>query len=302
MPVLLLVYVFVVYILPVARQGASTLQPTPLVMLIIASVILAVSGTILIATTSRRLGSIAASLAAAAPPPPGVRADELAQVETAARRLKGVIDHQKAEILQLRQEQAQLRQDLQHSREEAERVAAAQPVPGTWDLDGWQGYLDQEVERSRRYHRHFCVLFLQLERFAEAVNRLPTVEREEIARSITERLRSWVRLSDLMAGSPQQYFVMLLPETEVHGGRKVAERMVARLCDGSFVTRSALQGISFAASAGLACFPDDARDSGGLIECARAALAAACTEGNGAVAIYDKNQRKSGDWPPASSQ
>jgi len=301
-PVLLLVYLSVVYLLPAARKGMSDVQPTALLLLIIASVILAVAGTTLISTTSRRLRSIAASLASAVPPTPGVREDELMQMDAAARRLKGAAEHQKAEILQLRQEQSTLRQELKALREEAERAAESEPVPGTWDLEGWQGYLDQEIERARRYHRHFCVMFLQIDRFVETVANVSAPEREELGRSITERLRSWIRLSDLMAGSPQQYYVMLLPETDLHGGRKVAERMVARLCDGPFVTRSALQGISFAASAGVACFPADARDAGALIECARAALAAACREGNGSVAVYDKNQRRTGDWPPPGSQ
>lgn len=300
-PVLILVYVSLVYVMPAARQGMTGLHPAALALLVVASVMLAVAGAVLINATGRRLGSIASSLAAAVPPAPGVAADELDQAETAARRLKDVVSRQKSEILLLRQDQAQLRQELKALREETERAASAQPIPGTWDLDGWQGYLDQEVERARRYHRHFCVMFLQIHTFAETVASLPAPEREEMARSITERLRSWIRLSDLMAGSPQKYYVFLLPETDVQGGRKVAERMVARLCDGSFVTRSALQGIAFSASAGVACFPDDARDAGALIECARAALAAACTEGNGSVAIYDKNQRKSGDWPPPGS-
>ena len=301
-PVLVLVYISVVYLLPAARRGTSDLQPTALLSLIIASLILAVAGTVLVTTTARKIRLIGASLASVVPPAPGGHADELMQMEAAARRLKGAAEQQKAEILQLRQEHSHLRQELKVLREEAERAAQREPIPGTWDLDGWQEYLDQEIERARRYHRHFCVMFLQIDKFPETVADLPGVEREELGRSITERLRSWIRLSDLMAGSPQQYYVMLLPETDVHGGRKVAERTVARLCEGPFVTRSALHGISFAASAGVACFPADARDAGALVECARAALAAACHEGNGSVAVYDKNQRRSGDWPPPGSQ
>lgn len=301
LPVLLLVYVSVVYLLPAARHRATPVEPAAVVMLIVASAILAVSSTILVTATSRRLGTIALSLAEVVPAIPGVVTDELDQAESAARRLKGVVEHQKTEILNLRQEQAQLRQEMRQLRDEMQRSVVEPPVPGTWDIDGWQGYLDQEIERARRYHRHFCVLFIQIHRFIETVAHLPAAEREDLSRSITERLRSWVRLSDLMAGTPQKYYVMLLPETEIHGGRKVAERLVARLCDGSFVTRSALQGISFASSGGIACFPDDARDAGALVECARAALAAACAQGNGAVAIYDKDQRKSGNWPPQGS-
>ncbi len=298
MPVLLLVYVTVAYLLPAARHGAADVNRAAVVSLIVASVILAVAGALLLTATARRISAIAASLADAVPPVPGVEADELFQAETAARKLKAVVDRQKDEILRLRQEQAELRQEIRVLREEAERAKPEAPAPGTWDLEGWQGYLVQEVERARRYHRHFCVLFLQIERFNETIAALPAPEREELALAVTERLRSWIRLSDLMAGSPHKYFVMLLPETDINGGRKVAERMVARLCEGSFVTRSALQGIAFAASAGVACFPTDARDAGSLVECARAALAAACRRGGGAVAVYDKSQRSSGDWPP----
>ncbi len=84
-PVLLLVYVTVAYLLPAARHGAADVNRAAVVSLIVASVILAVAGALLLTATARRISAIAASLADAVPPVPGVEADELFQAETAAR-------------------------------------------------------------------------------------------------------------------------------------------------------------------------------------------------------------------------
>lgn len=298
-PVLLLVYVSVAYLLPAARKGLALVPPTALIFLVVASLMLAGAGAVLIVATARRIGAIITSLAPVLPPPRSGAPDELEQVEAAARRLHTMVQQQKDEIAKLRQEQASLRQQLKAYAEEArKRPSPEEPVPGTWDLEGWQDYLSQEVERARRYHRRFSVLFLQVHRFEESVASLPPHEREEVTRGITERIRSWIRSSDLLAGSPQKYFVMLLPETDAYGGKRVGERIVARLAEGALVTKSALEGIAFSASAGVACFPEDAREPGALVECARAALAAASRRGGGTVALYDKSQRTSEEWPP----
>jgi GGDEF domain-containing protein len=107
---------------------------------------------------------------------------------------------------------------------------------------------------------------------------------------VREKIRSWLRSSDLMAGSPHQYFVILLPETDNVGGRHVAERLAARLPEELFAIGDDREITAFHASIGIVSYPSDAAESSSLVECARAALAFASESGAGTtVASYDRH-------------
>jgi len=139
------------------------------------------------------------------------------------------------------------------------------------------------------------VAFVKINGFRERTADLPKAEREDIARLITEKVRAWVRSSDLMAGDPKNYYVLLLPETNSEGGLKVTERIAARLPEEAFVARSALQGLSFGANIGIANYPSDARDAKTLIQSARAALSYSTRIDGGPVSAYDRHLMKPRD-------
>jgi diguanylate cyclase (GGDEF)-like protein len=283
-PVLLLAYLSISYLLPAVNGGRSVIDPTALKMLLLGSLVLCVAGFFLVSEFGRRLKRLGFSIGRESSSVS--TKDELRQLVSEANRLRTKSDHQKDEIWQLKQQQSLLKAEI-------DAVRQAEPSlisDGIWNDEGWQDYLSQEVERARRYRRKFCILFVQIERFQDKIAHLPSREKEEIEPLICERIRSWLRSSDLMAGSPHQYLVILLPETDNAGGRTVAERVAARMPGELFAFGPDREIDALRASVGLAGYPSDAADSSSLVECARAAMAFASERGaNTTVASYDKH-------------
>lgn len=284
-PALLLVYLSLSYLLPAVNSGTYAIDPTALKMLLLGSLILCVAGFFLVSRFGRRLKRLGSSIGRGTTHFVSTK-DELRQLVSEANRLRTKAHHQKDEIWQLKQQHSLLKAEIDAARQ-AEPAALSE---GIWNDEGWQDYVSQEVERARRYRRKFCIVFVQVERFQDRIAHLSSKEKKEIEPLICERIRSWLRSSDLMAGSPHQYLVILLPETDSGGGRKVAERLAARFPEELFITGDNQEIDAFQISVGLASYPSDAAESSALVECARAALAFASESGTDtAVASYDRH-------------
>lgn len=283
LPVLLLIYVSVVYILP-QIQGKVLFFA-----LLFACVVLSLTGFSMVVHTARRLAEIGKSLRSISLGSVHDEKDELSMLSSAAREMKERVDQQRQEIWQLRQQQAVLKLELQKSKTEARNSEPAELVPGTWDIQGWQDYLVQEIERAKRYHKSFCILLARVYHFKEKTSELPANEHEELVKLVTEKLHSMVRDSDLIAGGPRKYFGIMLPETDPKGGEAVGNRLVARFESESFVTRGSLQGLNFQLCIGIASYPYDARDAATMLEYARKSLDDAEKNGAGTAMRFDRH-------------
>ena len=283
LPVLLLIYISVAYVIPHSREPARFL------LLLAGSTLLAGMGFILIMRTAQRLGEISRSLSIGMSSSPNVHGDGMSQLTTAAKNIKNTVDQQRQEIWQMKQQQAVLTMELHKTRSELKKNEDLQMIPGTWDIEGWQDYLSQEVERSKRYHKRFCVLYSSLPEFKSSTEALPEPERAEIARLVVEKLRGMVRNSDLVAGSPATYFGIMMPETEPDGGKTVMRRISTRFPGEAFVSRSALQGLSFDLCIGMVSYPFDARDAETIIDHAMSSLREAQKRGPGSTVIFDRH-------------
>jgi diguanylate cyclase (GGDEF)-like protein len=283
-PVLLLAYLSLAYLLPLANSHGAFINPVALKILLIGSLLVCIAGIVLVSGFGQRLKRLGSSFGQGETSLRTTK-DELRQIVSEANRLRTKAYHQKDEIWQLKQQQSLLQTEIEAVRQDAPTTASE----GTWNDEGWQDYVRQEVERARRYRRKFCIVFVQIAHFKERIAHLSLKEKEEVASLLFERIQSWLRSSDLMAGSPHQYLVILLPETDAVGGRKVAERVAARLPEESFMAQDDRVVEGFRASAGIASYPSDAAESSSLVECARAALAFASERGAGTtVASYDR--------------
>ncbi len=283
LPVLLLIYVSIVYVAPHTHPGAAFLA------LLVACVLLCLAGSWLVMRMARRLGEISRSLSGAASGVTSGGGDGLAKLSSAAKLMKGKVEQQRSEIWQLKQQQSVLKLEIHKARGELDKADSAEVVPGTWDIEGWREYLAQEVERSKRYHKRFCVLCAKIPNYESRMGTIPKSEHDEVSRVVTDKMRSLVRNSDLVAGSAQKYFGIMLPETDGEGGRQVGSRLAILFPEHAFVARGALQGLSFPLCVGIATYPFDARDPKTLLERARTSLSFAVRRGGGSVAVYDRH-------------
>ena len=110
--------------------------------------------------------------------------------------------------------------------------------------------LEAEVFRATRYSRPLALAMMRLDGPPEAID------------EALDRIAADIRPMDRLAGYGDREVALVLPETNVSGGRAIGERAIA--------TAESTPGVT--AALGLACLPEHGRSPGALIDAARAAL------------------------------
>jgi diguanylate cyclase (GGDEF)-like protein len=155
------------------------------------------------------------------------------------------------------------------------------------------------LDRARR-NGHVCaVMHVNIDRFVGINDALGRVQGDAVLRLIAQRLRGWIRGSDLTGvGAAEQgvlarfggsTFTLLIDDlTGQEQAASVAQRLVDAIAEPIGIEARSLV---LAASIGIALFPCDAQDAAGLVGCAEQALHAARDAGGGGL--------RRGGGPPA---
>jgi diguanylate cyclase (GGDEF)-like protein len=150
--------------------------------------------------------------------------------------------------------------------------------------------LQEEQVRARRYGSTFTVLMLDLDAFKGINDRLGHLAGDRYLQRVGEVIRETMRAADVPCRYGGEEFCILLPETDVTGATKIAERIRKRVSNlevrfGESVLRTTI-------SVGVAAYPADYPGTvQGLIERADQALYAAKEAGRDRVVTVAAMQR-----------
>jgi diguanylate cyclase (GGDEF)-like protein len=193
----------------------------------------------------------------------------------------------------LREHEIVLEAQLQTRSEEVAALGSAldqltlrDGLTGLYTHRAFQERLREEVARALRYGQPMSLLIADIDGFASVNYDLGYQAGDEILRRIAIVLQEddspdRVRSSDIVARYSGEEFVLLLPET----GKAGALVKAARLRDAvAVVDMPGNRHMSM--SIGVACLPDDAADSEGLLTAAEAALRGAKRGGPGRVHFF----------------
>jgi diguanylate cyclase (GGDEF)-like protein len=89
--------------------------------------------------------------------------------------------------------------------------------------------LEEEVRRSRRYNTPFTLLLLDLDNFKEVNDTHGHRHGDFVLKEVAGRLQQGLRGTDLLARYGGDEFALLLTQTDIEGGRKVANQVLERL-------------------------------------------------------------------------
>lgn len=169
---------------------------------------------------------------------------------------------------------------------QVQEQARTDALTGLNNRGEFQRQLKQEEERSRRYHRSFSLLMLDIDHFKTVNDSYGHQAGDEVLRALAARLREQKRPVDHAARYGGEEFVVILPETTNEGALALAERLRAAVADTSVLVTEG-RTISVTISIGVATFPADAESGTALIAAADAALYAAKQGGRNRVVRYE---------------
>lgn len=135
----------------------------------------------------------------------------------------------------------------------------------------FESYLDEEIERSRRYGTLFSIIFLDLDDLKMVNNFYGHLTGSRTLQEVAKRILGAVRGIDKVVRFGGDEFCIILPQTDPDQAMAVAIRVRKAMTADSFHVDVNVD-ISITASFGIACYPTHAVTKEGLIRQADAAM------------------------------
>lgn len=138
----------------------------------------------------------------------------------------------------------------------------------------------EEIGRARRYGQQVSLLMLDGDDFKHVNDEYGHRVGDEVLVQLAALMRSTVREVDVIARYGGEEFCVLLPETDAHGARQVAEKICSAVASHSFGP-----GVRITLSCGIATFPDHVDTAEDLQQVADSALYSAKSRGKNRVCV-----------------
>ena len=146
----------------------------------------------------------------------------LSPVELAEGRFVVCVVRDKSE--QLAREEA-----LSRALANEKRLALSDPLTGIANLRCLRERIRQEIDRSKRNHQPFTLVYLDLDHFKAINDQKGHSEGDRVLQAVASVLSSQFRDVDLAARVGGDEFALLLPETDLHRAKVTIKRCRARL-------------------------------------------------------------------------
>lgn len=176
--------------------------------------------------------------------------------------------------------------------EDEQRSASVDVLTGLGSERAFRSEVQGELRRAKRYGLSVPLALFDLDDFARVNREFGDLVGDRILRETGILLRNKIRDIDIVARPGEDEFALILPETDRNGALLVAERF--RWEVESHFRKREVSGrpVALTVSAGIACYPEDARTPESLLERAAQALYRAKAEGKNAVQAWSPERRR----------
>jgi diguanylate cyclase (GGDEF)-like protein len=135
----------------------------------------------------------------------------------------------------------------------------------------FESYLDEEIERTRRYGSVFSIIFLDLDDLKTINNKHGHLVGSRVLQEVAKRILLAVRTIDKVVRFGGDEFCIILPETDKDQATSVAMRVRNSMSRATFRIEPDIE-VAITASFGIASYPNHALTKEGLIRQADEAM------------------------------
>jgi len=118
--------------------------------------------------------------------------------------------------------------------EQLKYQAAHDSLTDLWNRGAFEEMMKKEIHRTRRHDKTFAIVMLDIDHFKMVNDDCGHAIGDGVLQQLAELMKSRFRESDIPARWGGEEFMILLPETELHGARKLAEDLREAVEDTAF--------------------------------------------------------------------
>ena len=178
---------------------------------------------------------------------------------------------------------------LREGRQQLEELLVTDPLTGISNRRHLMEKLENETRRSRRSKKAFAILMADVDRFKKFNDTHGHFAGDEALKAVAEVLQQEMREIDHVARYGGEEFLVMLPDTDIDGAVKAAERIRERVAERTVAVGK--KSVTVTLSVGAAEFPSDGDSPESLIVSADAALYQAKRRGRDRVARVSRGRQ-----------
>jgi two-component system cell cycle response regulator len=173
--------------------------------------------------------------------------------------------------------------------ETAVHSAITDKLTGLYNHGYFKHFLELEIKRSARQGHSVALIMIDIDDFKHYNDTLGHLAGDEILKEVGHLIRENIREVDLGVRYGGEEFAVVLPNVDMKGAVKTADRIRQLIHSYSFPHEIPALQEKITVSTGVALCRSDLRSNMELIQMADSALYKAKREGKNRVCIYDKN-------------
>lgn len=294
LPILIILYLSFYYILPtISGEGRFTFTDPIVQAMIWSVVLLPLLGLSLVITMAKRIEKLADTIRSMEAQPP----EKLeSKIVTDTQDEIGALAKQFFEMRDIITKQMEQLNDsnlkVLDANKRLQEMSIRDGLTTLFNRRHFDGRLEEEVQRARRYARKFALEMIDIDHFKRVNDTYGHTCGDEILKQIAQIMRENTRDTDVICRYGGEEFSILLIETDEESAYDHAERLREAVAAFLFTNGQDPVNEKVTISVGLAFFPQDGSDSQMLVESADSALYAAKRGGRNQVKRANELQKQ----------